>query len=382
MNDKKQYLDDGGVLFYTQKLKLVLDDLLAEKADETEITEIEGILDQFEQTLATKVDKIQGKGLSTNDLTDALVQEIHEAGKKATLDGIPLEGTLTKDELGIASLLDLSSEATARSNADNTITNNLTSLGNDVYRKAQTYTKTETDDAIAYAIGQVTQIRYEIVQELPQVGENGVIYLVQYAQTPQGNVYQEWIWLATSQRYETLGSTNQIDLSNYITFDDIEEISNSEITDIFNSVFNPTPVETVSIDFNVSDSIDLFGKVASDLQSNVAVASNAITGTLNYIDDYTGFSSVVAEQSGNYLVLHVDTELEDDIYVELVNGTKGPVQLDEDRLIVLRIADKDTQSVRVTVGEVVKLYTLDGLTITPANANNEEPGNNEEPNNE
>lgn len=48
---------------------------------------------------------------------------------------------------------------------------------------------------------------------------------------------------------------------------------------------------------------DVLGKTVSDLQSDVSISGNAITGTLKYIDDYTGFSSNVSEQSGNYLAL-------------------------------------------------------------------------------
>lgn len=123
------------------------------------------------------------------------------------------------------------------------------------------------------------------------------------------------------------------------------------------------PGEDLSIDFDISDETDLFGKVASDLQTNIALSEDDITGTLKYVTGYTGFSGNVDEQSGNYLVLHVDTNSEDDIYVEVVNGVSGPVKLDEDRLIVLRIADKDTQGVKVTVGDLIKEYNLDKLVI-------------------
>ena len=359
MNNTVNYLSDDGILYYTQKLKTLLDEKLAVKADKTEIEELEGIIDALETSvnasLATKVDKVAGKGLSTNDLTDELVQAIEEAGKRATLDGVALEGTLTKAGLDIATATDLTAETNARTAADaglqgsidtiNTtkivnitaenevisateaaklpevgavlidcgasekiagltfkfngdrylltffgdgicyqnqivsgepvsinsstyymldstsratlseilsaweddeiasstdvasVASDLASLAADVYRKSQVYTKTETDTAIATAIGSITQIRYEIVQELPATGENGVIYLVQYAQTPQGNVYQEWIWLSTSQTYETLGSTNQIDLSGYVQFTDLHALTNNEIDTIYNRVF-------------------------------------------------------------------------------------------------------------------------------------------------
>jgi hypothetical protein len=350
-NEKKQYLDENGMLFYTQRLKIVLDALLAQKANVTDLDVATGRINALD---ANKVDKVPGKGLSTNDLTDALVQKIDEAGRRATIDGQTIEGDLTKAELDIAAASDLLVESrriddintnkiayitatnhiisvtenpklraassvviqdtadgstkkifgmvannanengeyillTFRSDADlgfyivddeNPI--DLSNTGNakalidsanwndlyeplllayrdtdpsdfasasdfsaldaDVYRKSETFTKAEVNDAIATAIAGVTQIRYQIVQELPAEGENGVIYLILYAQGPQGNIYQEWIWIANTESYETLGSTNQIDLSNYVTFDDIEPITNTEIESAYNRVFDPTRV--------------------------------------------------------------------------------------------------------------------------------------------
>lgn len=112
----------------------------------------------------------------------------------------------------------------------------------------------------------------------------------------------------------------------------------------------------------------LFGKKVSDLQSNVAVKDNGITGTLNHITGYTEFSSNEAEQSGNYLALKVDpTPADAKVVVELLGGTKGPVTLDEDMNIVLLIKNKDIQSVKVTAtkGEESseKTYSLTGLAL-------------------
>ena len=124
----------------------------------------------------------------------------------------------------------------------------------------------------------------------------------------------------------------------------------------------------MSVDADIPASEDLFGKTVSDLQSNVHVGASAITGTLHYLDDYTGFSSKVEEQSGNYLAIHAADANADSVTVELVGGTKGPVTLDSDGLIVLRIANKDTQSVKVTsykngVAKDVKTYSLTGLVV-------------------
>lgn len=68
-------------------------------------------------------------------------------------------------------------------------------------------------------------------------------------------------------------------------------------------------------------------------------------------------------QSGNYLVLHCTVNDSTPITVEVVNGISGPVTLDADGIIVLRIADKDTQSVRVVSGNITKTYSLTGLTV-------------------
>lgn len=114
--------------------------------------------------------------------------------------------------------------------------------------------------------------------------------------------------------------------------------------------------------------VNLFGKNVSDLQANVFVNGDEITGTLKHVTGYTGFSSNESEQSGNYLALKIETVPDDVVTtVELVGGTKGPVTLDEDKNIVLLIKNKDTQSVKVvsTDGDetVTKTFGLTGLTL-------------------
>ena len=122
---------------------------------------------------------------------------------------------------------------------------------------------------------------------------------------------------------------------------------------------------SLSVDADIPADMDLFGKVVSDLQENVSIGANKITGRLKYVSDYTGFSSKVEEQSGNYLVLHAGSTDAESITVELVGGYKGPVTLDEDGTIVLRIADPTTQSVRVVATKGGKVTTMDyALDVT------------------
>ena len=119
----------------------------------------------------------------------------------------------------------------------------------------------------------------------------------------------------------------------------------------------------------VADDVNVLGKDAGDLQSDIAIANGAITGTLKYVTGYTGFSGDVAEQSGNYLAIKVEADA-DSITVELVGGTLGhPVTLDEDGMIVLKIANTTTQSITVvaTKGNVSETHNLSisGLVLTP-----------------
>lgn len=94
-----------------------------------------------------------------------------------------------------------------------------------------------------------------------------------------------------------------------------------------------------------------------------------ISGTLLYVDDFTGFSGDPTEQVGNYLTLHIDTDVAGaKITVTLVNGIHGPVVLDNDRTLISRITDETTQSLRIVAEKdgyntLVKEFALTGLTL-------------------
>ena len=124
-------------------------------------------------------------------------------------------------------------------------------------------------------------------------------------------------------------------------------------------------------DVEIASDTDLLGKVVGDLQSNVEVGDKEITGTIKYVEGYTGFSSKVEEQSGNYLAIHNTSNLEDDIYVELIGGKSGPVKLDSDGIIILRLANTN-QRVKVKCGEYVKEYSLNRLVLETPEDDSEE----------
>lgn len=118
---------------------------------------------------------------------------------------------------------------------------------------------------------------------------------------------------------------------------------------------------------DISSVTDLLGKSVTDLQSNVSVDNDSISGTLNYISSYPGFSGNVEEQSGHYLALFCDSDDAETITVELVGGVHGPVTLDEDGLIILKVTSP-TQSVRVIAtaddgSTTTKVYSLTNLQL-------------------
>ena len=123
--------------------------------------------------------------------------------------------------------------------------------------------------------------------------------------------------------------------------------------------------EYLVTDTEIAPEEDLLGKVVSDLQDSIKIEEDKITGTLKYVTGYTGFSSKTEEQSGNYLALHNISNIGEPIFVELINGFSGPVQLDADGIIVLRIANNE-QKVKVTCGDLVKEYSLSELTLQDA----------------
>lgn len=126
--------------------------------------------------------------------------------------------------------------------------------------------------------------------------------------------------------------------------------------------------DKITIDTNTG-TIDLLGKTKSQLQDDVRIEANKVYGKLKYVDDYTGFSGDVSEQSGNYLVLHITANNSEPIKVELINGLHGQVTLDSDGILITRITNKATQTIQIKNGEKTVELDLTSLIIEQAPAN-------------
>lgn len=121
----------------------------------------------------------------------------------------------------------------------------------------------------------------------------------------------------------------------------------------------------MSADADIDTSLDLFGKTVEDFQSDVEITGTAVSGLLNYIDDYSSAGYTGDEAHGNYLVLHFEVPEVEDATIQVT--TNGRTQnLDEDGILITHIADKDTQTITVVASadgyeSVTKVYTLDSL---------------------
>jgi hypothetical protein len=72
-------------------------------------------------------------------------------------------------------------------------------------------TKKYVDDAV----GALATITITVVQTLPATGQSNVVYLVPKSTAQTSNVYDEYIWVASTNKFEKVGDT-EIDLSNYL----------------------------------------------------------------------------------------------------------------------------------------------------------------------
>ena len=130
----------------------------------------------------------------------------------------------------------------------------------------------------------------------------------------------------------------------------------------------------LTADADIDPTEDLFGKYVTDLQSDVEIDGTSVSGILNYIDDYSSAGYTGEEASGNYFVLHFSVpDVED---VEIQTTTNGrTVTLDDDGILIARVADKDSQTITVVASKdgftnVTKTYELSGLICDDGNDDN------------
>lgn len=82
-------------------------------------------------------------------------------------------------------------------------------------------TKNYVDTSITSAIESIVGVKFSIVTALPDIGENGTIYLVKHDdESDIQNIYDEYIWLETDSKFEKIGTT-EVDLTGYVKSTDV-----------------------------------------------------------------------------------------------------------------------------------------------------------------
>ena len=207
--------------------------------------------------LAGKVDKVEGKGLSTNDLTDELKAQ-YDVAEKNVVVGVSVNGTalevgaertvnvtvptktsdITNDSdfatnTAVAGAYYNKTEMDTKVQELNTAINNGgTNLTNNYYNKTDIDGKvTSINEAIAAAAaGKVT---ISIVDAVPAVeaAEANVIYFVpRTGDDVVGDVYDQFMLIDGAM--EAVGTT-EVNLAEYVKAVDIEVVSDAEIDAMF-----------------------------------------------------------------------------------------------------------------------------------------------------
>ena len=188
----KKYLDDNGVLYLWGKIKEI-------------VAAAKGTTDY---TLLENKPSINGITLQGNKTTADLNIDIPTKVSQLTNDS----GYLTSTEVD--------TKITAK------VPTNVSQLTND----SKYQSDTQVAALIAAAVADITQFDYQIVEELPEIGTKGTIYLISAGTTEQ-QLYKEYIWIGT--KYEEFGAP--IDLSGYVKSEELVAITNAEIDTITNN---------------------------------------------------------------------------------------------------------------------------------------------------
>lgn len=127
---------------------------------------------------------------------------------------------------------------------------------------------------------------------------------------------------------------------------------------------------SVNVDANISETADLYGKSVSDLQEDIVVSEDGVSGTLKYVDDYSDAGFVGDDASGNFLALQITTPgvTGATITAHLSDDYGDPQVPDPNGIIIFRITDKDTQTIEVVaskegLGEDSVSLDLSDLTL-------------------
>lgn len=184
--------------------------------------------------VANKVDKEEGKELSTNDYTNEEKQKLAgltnyslPVASSGAIGGVKSGGDITVDSDGIVTVGGLAGKAPLDSPAfTGTPTAPTAPEGTNT---TQVATTAFVATAVTNAVEDITGFEFVVVESLPGTGEAGKIYLVNNSGGGQ-NTYDEFIWV--NNAWEKIGTT-AVDLSGYWSKTELVAITTTEIDAMF-----------------------------------------------------------------------------------------------------------------------------------------------------
>lgn len=198
------------------------------------LNKLKAVLDGTNGFTPGYVQKVNGKQLSTEDFTTALLTKLNgisDSADAVSWNQIAATGTKVAEITINGTTVDVYVPASSTITMDTEMSDvSENAVQNKVIK-----------EYVDEAVGSVVGIEFRVVQTLPQEGENGVIYLVPNSGSGT-NVKDEYVWIpnsgGTGGSWEKIGSTD-VDLSGYVQATDLVEVSTSDIDSMFNTVFGP-----------------------------------------------------------------------------------------------------------------------------------------------
>lgn len=225
------------------------------------------LIAKVKEVLGGKVDKVAGKGLSTNDLTTELkkgydgavtdVANLKKVGaEKNTIVGIKVNGTAqTPDsnrqvDLTVPTDSDIAKKIEGYGYQTEAEVNTLvTGKGYQTEAQVETaitkkgyqtaaqvnaaitgkgyQTSEQVQAAIRESMSGITQIDIQVVESLPTTGKKGVFYLVPHTHGTK-DTHDEYVWVPSKSAYEKIGNTD-VDLSGYVLKTDLVELTDKDL---------------------------------------------------------------------------------------------------------------------------------------------------------
>ena len=318
------------------------------------------------QDISGKVDKINGKGLSTNDYTTTEKNKLNGIEENANNYSLPIASSTVLGGIKVGSGLNIDSNGVLSSSGGNS-----SDLSN--YQTKTDNALTTTDKTIVGAINEldIESVKAEDFEDSSVIIENNLTSRVSNLELTKADISYVDTQIANAQLGGSGGSTN-IDLSNYATKDEIPT-KTSQLTNDSNFAtesYVTDAINNASLGGGEGSSVDL-SLYQTKTDNTLTTTNKTIVGAINELDiegikaeDYNNDPVVV----GNNLVARVSAlETNESEVLSRVNSLESN-KADVSTVSALEASKADVS--RVSALETNKADKSSIPTTLPANGGN------------